>query len=274
MKKASKKSHIIKFLVMIFALCMAIGYVNTEPVRAASKASYTIQKKQKKKTYKKSSAVYLYELPVLKGKSAAIKKINNSLNAAYTKSLTNQKNLFDTFQKLKKDGTLKKKTLHLQATTKCKESYNKNGYVKFAFTTTWYDGTTRKTTKKTAIYRLKDGTRVKKLPKKKTTEEEGLELIQGTWYSVGGLPYNTREVISGNKITSYVQTSSVPSRVYTIEKVYKTSYGYYFRFPLGQGYYAGYRLNLSDKKMLVNQGNGDPYSSSGYSMTSSMVRSK
>ena len=57
MKKASKKSHIIKFLVMIFALCMAIGYVNTEPVRAASKASYTIQKKQKKKTYKKSSAV-------------------------------------------------------------------------------------------------------------------------------------------------------------------------------------------------------------------------
>ncbi len=163
--------------------------------------------------------------------------------------------------------------MHLQATTKCKESYNKNGYVKFAFTTTWYDGTTRKTTKKTAIYRLKDGARVKKLPKKKTTEE-GLELIQGTWYSVGGLPYNTREVISGNKITSYVQTSSVPSRVYTIEKVYKTSYGYYFRFPLGQGYYAGYRLNLSDKKMLVNQGNGDPYSSSGYSMTSSMVRSK
>lgn len=59
---------------MIFALCMAIGYVNTEPVRAASKASYTIQKKQKKKTYKKSSAVYLYELPVLKGKVLQLKK--------------------------------------------------------------------------------------------------------------------------------------------------------------------------------------------------------
>lgn len=273
MNTTSWKSRILKLFVAIFALSLAVGYVGTERVQAASKASYTIQKNQKKKTYKKSSATYLYELPVLKGKSAAIKKINSSLKAAYTKSLTDQKKLFETFQKLKKDGTLKTQNLKLLATTKCKESYNKNGYIKFSFTTTWYDGTNRTTTKKTAIYRLKDGARVKKLPKKKTTEEEGLSLIQGTWYSVGGVPYNTKEVISGNKIKSYSHGSTTPFAEYTIEKVYKTSYGYYFRIYLGRGYYSGYRLETG-QQFLSSIGNGDPYSSSGYSMTSSMVRKK
>ncbi len=274
MSMTTWKSRILKFFVTVFALSMAMGYAGITPVQAASKASYTIQKNEKKKTYKNSSASYLYELPVLKGKSSAVKKINKSLKASYTKSLKDQKNLFKVFQNLKKDGTLKTKNLQLLATTRCKEAYNKDGYVKFAFTTTWYDGSKRTTSRKNVIYRLKDGKTVKSIPKKKSTTEKGLDLIQGTWYSMGGVPYHYKDVISGNTIKSYRPGSSVCVSEYKIDKVYKTSYGYYYRIPLGRGYYSGYRLEMKNKKTLICMGNGSPDSTSGYSGTGSRVRNK
>ena len=274
MSTTNWKNKILKFIAAVFVLGMAMGIVSTEPVQAASKASYTIQKNEKKASYNKSSASYLYELPVLKGNGSAVTKINKALKASYTKSLKDQKKLFKTFQKLKKDGTLKTKDLQLLATTKCKETYNKDGYIKFAFTTTWYDGTSRKSTKNSVIYRLKDGKKVKSIPKKKSTMEKGLELIQGTWYTVGGLPYHYREVISCNTIKYYAPNSNVCSFEHKIDKVYKTSYGYYYRIPLGRGYYSGYKLELKYKTSLVSIGNGNPYSTSGFSGTDSLTRNK
>lgn len=61
---------------------------------------------------------------------------------------------------------------------------------------------------------------------------------------------------------------------YKIDKVTKTSYGYYYRIYLGKGCYGGWRLYLKDKSTLVAMGNGNPYSTSGYSGTDSLVRHK
>lgn len=268
------KMKIIKFLIIAFALSMGFGCVETVQAKATAKASYTIRKNVKKKTYKKSSAYYLYELPVLKGKSSAVKKINKSLKNSYTKSLKDQKKLFKVFTKLKKNGKLKNRNEKLLATTTCKETYNKNGYVKFEFTTVWYDGSKRKVHKKDMIYRLKDGKTVKSIPKEKNATEDGLELIQGTWYSMGGVPYHYKTVISGNTIRSYRPNSSVCESEYKIDTVYKTGYGYYYRIPLGMGYYSGYRLELRDKETMICMGDGNPSSTSGYSGSGSMVRNK
>ena len=91
---------------------------------------------------------------------------------------------------------------------------------------------------------------------------------------MGGVPYHYRDVISGNTIKSYRPGSSVCVSEHKIDKVYKTSYGYYYRIPLGRGYYGGYRLELKDKKTLICMGNGSPNSTSGYSATGSRVRNK
>ena len=74
------KKRFTGFLIAACALCIGASLGTVQNVQAASKASYTIKKIQEKKTYKNSSAIYSYELPQLKGNSAAIKKINKSLN--------------------------------------------------------------------------------------------------------------------------------------------------------------------------------------------------
>ena len=47
-----------------------------------------------------------------------------------------------------------------------------------------------------------------------------------------------------------------------------------YRIYLGKGCYDGWRLYLKDKSTLVTMGNGNPYSTSGYSGTDSLVRHK
>ena len=84
-------------MIVICALCITVSLGSVQNVQAASKARYTIRKIQEKKTYKKSSATYSYELPQLKGKSAAVKKINKSLKSYYTKNLKLKKDLFKQF---------------------------------------------------------------------------------------------------------------------------------------------------------------------------------
>lgn len=64
------------------------SYENYFEVSAASKASYKIVNKRQVKQYKDHKAEYLYQLPQLKGKSAAIKKINKSI-------MTDYKNTFE-----------------------------------------------------------------------------------------------------------------------------------------------------------------------------------
>lgn len=220
----SWRKNLCKFAIMFFSLFMFIGVLDTQPVHASTKASYTIKTIQEKKTYKKSSAAYLFQLPQLKGSSTAVKKINKSLKSEYQKSLTDKKRLFEYFNDFKRNGALDKNNWKLFSTTHCKETYNKNGYIRFVFTSSWYAGGVHNSDTQTVIYRLKDGVKTNKLP--------------------------------------------------SVSEETKALYGYYFRIYLGKGYYGGYRLDLKNKNTLVCIGNGDPYSSSGYSATDSLVRKK
>ena len=107
----------------------------------------------------------------------------------------------------------------------------------------------------------------------KAQEKKALSLIKGTWYTQGGMPYPRRVVFSGKNVKMYQSRSNTYTRR-KIDKITKTSYGYYFRIPLGGGHYYGYRLYSNNKNTLNCMGNGSPYSSSGYSGTSSLTRHK
>lgn len=107
----------------------------------------------------------------------------------------------------------------------------------------------------------------------KTQEKKALNLIKGTWYTQGGMPYPRKVVFSGKNIKIYDSRSKVYTRR-KIDKITKTSYGYYFRIPLGYGHYYGYRLYSNNKSTLHYMGNGNPYSSSSYSGSSSLTRHK
>ena len=108
----------------------------------------------------------------------------------------------------------------------------------------------------------------------KSQEEKALKLVKGTWYTMGGTPYHYKVVFSGKAIKEYAYGSSKVCYTYKIDKIYKTSYGYYFRIPLGRGYYSGFRLYAKDKKTLQSMGNGKPNSNAGYSGGGSLVRKK
>lgn len=77
-----KKRNILKKVLLI---CCMVGllftltcYENYSEVAAASKASYKIVNKRQVKRYKDHKAEYLYQLPQLKGKSAAIQAFQNT----------------------------------------------------------------------------------------------------------------------------------------------------------------------------------------------------
>ena len=108
----------------------------------------------------------------------------------------------------------------------------------------------------------------------KSQQKKALKLIKGTWYTMGGTPYHYKVVFSGKTIKEYAYGSSKVCYTYKIDKIYKTSYGYYFRIPLGRGYYSGYRLYAKDKKTLQSMGNGKPNNNAGYSGGGSLVRKK
>lgn len=108
----------------------------------------------------------------------------------------------------------------------------------------------------------------------KSQQKKALKLIKGTWYTMGGTPSHYKVVFSGKTIKEYAHGSSKVCYTYKIDKIYKTSYGYYFRIPLGRGYYSGYRLYAKDKKTLQSMGNGKPNNNAGYSGGGSLVRKK
>lgn len=89
------------------------------------------------------------------------------------------------------------------------------------------------------------------------------------------IQFNRMDGVSEEKtVKLYAPGSKKVLYRYKIDKVTKTSYGYYYRIYLGKGCYDGWRLYLKDKSTLVTMGNGNPYSTSGYSGTDSLVRHK
>lgn len=112
------------------------------------------------------------------------------------------------------------------------------------------------------------------LKKNSSAEKKALKLIKGTWYTLGGVPYHHKYVFSGKTVKLYAPGEKKPCKTYKIDKVTKTSYGYYYRIYLGKGYYDGWRLETKNKSTLQSIGNGNPYSTAGFSGTSSLVRTK
>lgn len=112
------------------------------------------------------------------------------------------------------------------------------------------------------------------LKKNSAAEKKALKLIKGTWYTVGGVPYHNKTVFSGKTVKLYAPGSKKVLYRYKIDKVTKTSYGYYYRIYLGKGYYDGWRLYLNKKALLESVGNGNPNSMQGFSGTDSLVRHK
>lgn len=151
-----KKRKILRSLLLFCMLVMAVSVSNPKgcfSVSAASKASYKIINKKKTKSKNNRTAKYLYQLPQLKGKSAAVKKINRSLKADYKATLSDQQNMFSMLSSAPyssyKDNWF--------CTRKCKVTYNKKGYVCFKFKAEWYAGGVYNGWEYGLTYRLKDG---------------------------------------------------------------------------------------------------------------------
>lgn len=264
------RNRLVGFLFILCALCITYVMGNSQTVQAATKATYTIRKIQEKKTYKDSSATYSYELPQLKGNSAAVKKINQSLKASYTNNLSLKKSMFKEFDSYKKNGTLNKKSVKLFADTKCTVTYNKNGYIKFAFRFGWHGCASYNFNRTNVIYRLSDGKKVSKIPAS-AAESKILNQIRGTWYTLEG----DKVVFNGKNVDYYYSSSGTePFWSHEIQEITKTSYGYYIKIELEHNWYYGYRLNLKDTGSLVYIGNGNPGSSAGYSKALCLSRKK
>lgn len=138
-------------------LMVLLGSFASVPVSAASKASYEITNKKTTKQYKKMRAAYLYQLPQLKGSSAAVKKINKSLRADYKKSLQYKKSLLEYFENDKNTSFRQQYSEKYYSVTKCKVTYNANGYISFRFSSKWYAGGVSNIWDYGLTYRLKDG---------------------------------------------------------------------------------------------------------------------
>lgn len=103
-----------------------------------------------------------------------------------------------------------------------------------------------------------------------------LKYISGDWYTVGGQPWPTKYRFTNNYRYCYIcNTDTNQYSYYGKEKVSykKTNYGYYITVFTKNGI-GGYRLFLSGKEAdaLECIGNGNPYSDSGYSCSSSLTR--
>ena len=155
-----KKRNIFKHLFLFCLLAMTVALSNPvghTTVSAASKASYKIINKKTTKRNNKLKAKYLYQLPQLKGKSAAVKKINRSLKADYKATLSSKASLFDAL----KNSPYSYYSGEYFYTTKCKVTYNKKGYVCFKFTCDWMAGGVHNGWEYGLTYRLKDGNTIK-----------------------------------------------------------------------------------------------------------------
>ena len=240
------KNKVVGFMIALCALCITASLGNAQDVQAASKARYTIRKIQEKKTYKNSSATYYYELPQLKGKSAAVKKINKSLKAYYTDNLKLKKELFKQFSDYKKTGYLDKNTEVLFANTKCKETYNTDGYVRFVYYFTWHGCGTGNDIGNAVVYRLKDGKKVEEIPAS-AADLKGLNLVKGTWYMTDSEQDKSKVEFSGKTIKYYCSDSSTVNWSAAIDEVIKTDYGYYFKVDLGLNDRASHSRYFSDE---------------------------
>lgn len=121
------------------ALTLSVGLATSPKAQASSSAKvYFKQYKETKKFAHNSTATFSYQLPQLKGNSAAVKKINSSLRKSYRKELKMKSNLFAIAKNdsIYKGDSLKK---HYEFFS-TKVSYNKNNIISFKTARKWYGG--------------------------------------------------------------------------------------------------------------------------------------
>lgn len=129
----------MKKIVMAGALAAAVtvGLV-AAPKAEASSAKYTIKQYRTVKKYKHGmKATFSYQLPQLKGSSAAVKKINKDIKKSLVAEKKNAKQLFN----YAKDGANNGfKNLSYYDATTAKITYNKNGVISFRYDQALNDG--------------------------------------------------------------------------------------------------------------------------------------
>ncbi len=144
-----------------FCLLMGIVFasenVGSVSVKAATHASYKMINKEETRKYGRMSAKYLYQLPQLKGNSAAIKKINKSLRADYKRTFGNKRSLFEYFEMDKHNPSRQNYGSKYYATVTCEPVYNRKGYISFKFVSKWYAGGVANYHEYGLTYRLRDG---------------------------------------------------------------------------------------------------------------------
>lgn len=123
------------------ALTTLAGLATSPKVQASSttkSAKVSFKQYKKNKKYKDGLTVkYSYNLPQLKGKSAAIKKINKDLKKVYSEKKSSFSSQF-TQGDSKQAGAIKKVTHY--SLTKLSVSYNKNGIISFKADHNWWAG--------------------------------------------------------------------------------------------------------------------------------------
>lgn len=129
----------MKKIVMAGALAAAVtvGLV-AAPKAEASSAKYTINHYRTVKKYKHGmKTTFPYQLWQLKGKSAAVKKINKDIKKSLVSEKKNAKQLFN----YAKDGANNGfKNLSYYDATTTKITYNKNNVVSFKSEMKWWTG--------------------------------------------------------------------------------------------------------------------------------------
>ena len=105
-------------------------------------------------------------------------------------------------------------------------------------------------------------------------KEKALDLLSGTWYTVGGMPYHLRAEFSGDDMKAYLPDSADVYFDRTVAIIFKTDYGYFFAINMGDGEYGepyGYRWEQESPETLYLIDKANPFVPS-ISMTDSLCR--
>lgn len=214
-----KKCVITGALVAVAAVSLVAA-----PKAEASSAKYTIKQYRTVKKYKHGmKATFSYQLPQLKGNSAAIKKINKDIKKSLAAEKKNAKQLFN----YAKDGANNGfKNLSYYDATTAKITYNKNNVVSFKSEMKWWAGGVAEDNIGSWTYSLKSG--------KKLTV---YDVAQGSQASI------KKKLVKGAKKfgagTIYFESTNLKKMNFVLKKgkvyVYPQVYGYnmdkYFTLP-------------------------------------------
>lgn len=140
-----KQWNLLKLFLLAALILTAWGSIKTTEVQASGAARpdrypYTIRKYTKNYgTGRPVTGRYEYQLPQLKGRTKAMKKINAALKKDYRASLKDRKSLAGYVNSDNSSPDTTRRGNYFSTTT-CKVTYNKKKYVSFCFHHDWYAG--------------------------------------------------------------------------------------------------------------------------------------